>query len=474
MKTKKNISTSLLISSFLLFGIVASKTEASCECTNGPFSGGSACTGGYCDGCHCVYGGTLINGVCGSSNGQSFSSAPTSNLCSAGTVSAVTGSGPWSWTCSGANGGTSANCSAMKNDNGGGTAVCGNNKLESGEECDFNSAFGPYPNQCPNNGPCNQSTCKCTTSPTPTPPSTPAPTPPNINQAYTSVYTFPQEHAYYDGDLIKKVNYTGFHDQYDFDNPINRCNKPTLDNCEFRAEYSLYNKIVNFPEQFRVFIPPGSSSIDVTIYLTGQTSRYVAVARLGQSPTGTYSQSYFRNLSTDEFAKIPFNGTRVANIKDNDYVVTNSAGILSIIGGTIGSESVGQWVYVNIFPLSGSSLNLAVNGTVSTTPFMEWFHTATWDANGDPAGVLTPTPTGPDCAANTCVGNSCYVDDTQKWVHGTKTQDCATGSAKATPTSIKPATIDGEPKEGEISYLTWSSSNASKLEIACTGPTNIP
>lgn len=53
-----------------------------------------------------------VNGACGSSNGGTFTSAPTSNLCSSGTASSVSGSGPWSWTCAGANGGTDATCSA--------------------------------------------------------------------------------------------------------------------------------------------------------------------------------------------------------------------------------------------------------------------------------------------------------------------------------------------------------------------------
>jgi Immunoglobulin domain len=58
-------------------------------------------------------GGTVVNGVCGSSNGGTFSSAPTTNLCSAGTASSVTGSGPWNWTCAGSGGGTTASCSAQ-------------------------------------------------------------------------------------------------------------------------------------------------------------------------------------------------------------------------------------------------------------------------------------------------------------------------------------------------------------------------
>jgi prepilin-type N-terminal cleavage/methylation domain-containing protein len=57
-----------------------------------------------------------LNGVCGSSNGGSFVSAPTANLCSTGTASAVAGSGPWTWTCIGLLEGTTASCSANKID----------------------------------------------------------------------------------------------------------------------------------------------------------------------------------------------------------------------------------------------------------------------------------------------------------------------------------------------------------------------
>jgi hypothetical protein len=53
-----------------------------------------------------------VVGACGSANGVSVTSAPTSNLCSAGTASAVSGSGPWAWTCAGSGGGSTASCSA--------------------------------------------------------------------------------------------------------------------------------------------------------------------------------------------------------------------------------------------------------------------------------------------------------------------------------------------------------------------------
>lgn len=55
-----------------------------------------------------------INGTCGGANGQSFSTLTSANgsLCGSGIVNAFTGSGPWSWSCAGLNGGSTASCSA--------------------------------------------------------------------------------------------------------------------------------------------------------------------------------------------------------------------------------------------------------------------------------------------------------------------------------------------------------------------------
>lgn len=59
-----------------------------------------------------VVGTTAVNGACGSANGQTLTAAPTSNLCSVGTASSVSGTGPWTWSCAGSSGGTNASCSA--------------------------------------------------------------------------------------------------------------------------------------------------------------------------------------------------------------------------------------------------------------------------------------------------------------------------------------------------------------------------
>ena len=55
-----------------------------------------------------------VDGRCGGSNGGTFSSAPTTDLCSIGAPSDAThsGNGPWSWTCAATNGGKPATCVA--------------------------------------------------------------------------------------------------------------------------------------------------------------------------------------------------------------------------------------------------------------------------------------------------------------------------------------------------------------------------
>ncbi len=55
-----------------------------------------------------------VDAVCGVASNNSFDDAPSANLCAQGNASAVNGSGPWTWACSGINGGAAAACTAPK------------------------------------------------------------------------------------------------------------------------------------------------------------------------------------------------------------------------------------------------------------------------------------------------------------------------------------------------------------------------
>ena len=54
----------------------------------------------------------LVKGVCGASNDSTMASKPKTGLCASGTPSKILGKGPWSWSCLGKDGGSSADCSA--------------------------------------------------------------------------------------------------------------------------------------------------------------------------------------------------------------------------------------------------------------------------------------------------------------------------------------------------------------------------
>src|SRR5262249_53265626 len=70
------------------------------------------CGGAWANDVEAVNGAARVNGACGAANGVATATAPPTGLCNAGTASAVTGSGPFSWTCTGSGGGASASCSA--------------------------------------------------------------------------------------------------------------------------------------------------------------------------------------------------------------------------------------------------------------------------------------------------------------------------------------------------------------------------
>src|SRR6516162_5147784 len=63
-----------------------------------------------------------VSGQCGSADGVSRTSAPTTNMCSAGTAGAVSDIGSlWTWSCVGTNAGSTASCSAPVSSSGSGS-----------------------------------------------------------------------------------------------------------------------------------------------------------------------------------------------------------------------------------------------------------------------------------------------------------------------------------------------------------------
>ena len=104
--------------------------------------------GGATASCSAALAPPLVDGACGTSNGTTVSSMPSSGLCaSAGAASAVSGTGPWTWLCSGSNGGSIATCSARSGEVQVGSAI--NADSTSAAISATTIAFGLTANQLP-------------------------------------------------------------------------------------------------------------------------------------------------------------------------------------------------------------------------------------------------------------------------------------------------------------------------------------
>ncbi|MFA5962094.1 MAG: hypothetical protein WC848_05415, partial [Parcubacteria group bacterium] len=381
------------------------------------------------------------------------------------------------------------------------SSTCGNGTKEDGEECDFNSAFGPYPNQCPDNGPCNQATCTCgAPSPDPVDPNDPTCLPDCACSADTYIGSYCMDKCntrcygqkvdpVYGPGVGNPTEYVTFHNRY--------TRVPEDAKIGDDPGYAFANPITRnggYEPYYRVFIPPGATHINVQqIAFTASGSvNDGSVTHFNTPPTGSpepggwpdipanldYDCSTFKQ-DQDAYLKLDLIESKECHARFNmeGYLDT-----IKMVGFDPAKLDQGGWLYIKLSDVNGNFDSVkwpfnSVSVRVDPKTYNDWWDhygsspdgSINWDK--DVESVITyvaptkPTdpindpilPTGPDCAQKVCSGNSCW--NGEEYIAGTKTQDCATGSAKANPTSIKPATIDGEPKEGEISYLTWSSSN---------------
>ncbi len=89
-----------------------------------------------------------LDAVCGMANGSIQRTAPDSRLCAAGEATAVSGSGPWTWSCIGSEGGASVSCSALAQSQTKVDGTCGaaaNNVMASAPEVNLCDSGNPSP-----------------------------------------------------------------------------------------------------------------------------------------------------------------------------------------------------------------------------------------------------------------------------------------------------------------------------------------
>ncbi|MFA5962270.1 MAG: hypothetical protein WC848_06325 [Parcubacteria group bacterium] len=218
--------------------------------------------------------------------------------------------------------------------------------------------------------------------------------------------------------------------------------------------------------KFRVFVLPGTKVLNIDGNNSMQNTRLYFISRFNKFPGKKIADPF----SDANILKLPYGGTKLKTLKDGDYHSTNANGIFSIITDgysyPIAPNEAG-WVYVDADFGSGASISYAnATGDIDLDAFNDWYKHSGSNSDGsinwekDVESMTTYAPINnhrTDCNKETCVGNSCW--DGAKFVVGTKTTGCATGTATADP---NPGKIGARIS----SVITWKSENASVTTYA--------
>ncbi|MFZ2188335.1 MAG: hypothetical protein WAV73_02105 [Candidatus Moraniibacteriota bacterium] len=442
-----------------------------------------------------------VNGVCGSAAGKVALAAPTTNLCTAGTASAVTGAGPWSWTCTGTNGGTTASCRTRVDDSG---------------YTSFYQLDHPYfycsKTACPSDSlNCADSTC-----------------------SETATYI---ESTCQSGEKVCIANIKGYKSLYSLNDSKLKCGRQTVCDADVRvssSSFSLWPWTIRTtfagdhgylwhysypnhsnPESFtpldfvgnkiKFYVPAGSKSFPVSFQVFNH-AQVGAVAKFGSPPEYEMPAGLTWNeFSTGIGANLA--GHTIPELKEGQQFVRASQQPLIVSADQhFPTLAEGGWLYVKILSFDGSKPWLYSNsgGVADYDTFKNWYDSATWLSDGDPdesssscvpncscatttpmgsvcsdecngtcEGVAAPAlPTGPGCDQKVCLGNSCWNGTV--WIPGAKTAACSGIATKANPGLVESVSIKDQPTDANISWLTWSSTDASKTDLACDGPVIIP
>jgi hypothetical protein len=230
---------------------------------------------------------------------------------------------------------------------------------------------------------------------------------------YTSIYSYPI--------TIGILSFSGYKNMYNLDNPVIRCGDP-LSTCTMDTKYTQYARVTTELRNFKVFIPPGTQSLYTTVFCEN-SARYVAVARLGQPPAGSYTGG---KADTD-LSKLNTQAFTEAQLKAEDCIAASQEGMLSVAAGNCNTTE-GRWLYVALTQISGKFTSITVGNIVSSEPYMKWFRAFDWSTFEDtgnvpastPIPVAPPTPTpipSGDCSwwyctalqGGKCVNNVCVV-----------------------------------------------------------------
>jgi hypothetical protein len=188
--------------------------------------------------------------------------------------------------------------------------------------------------------------------------------------------------------------YTSFYIDYAAEHDIRDTSKTT---------YTFSEKKKNPGRDFRVFVPPGATTLSMTIFLS-QTAEYGVAVRGNTSPKCTY------NLTVDDMDNLPWDrpGTAsLSGIRSNDSQFKNIDGGILIFNGGTSAPSSGQWVYVKGLSYDGSSVaEMLFTVKVNVATFNSWYNQRFPNGTGNPPSLSGSSGgTCEDAWSEGCTGN---------------------------------------------------------------------
>ena len=155
-----------------------------------------------------------------------------------------------------------------------------------------------------------------------------------------------------------------------------------------------------FALQWRVFIPPGTKTLQMTMYTLASAPESKVLMRFGSPPTGTAANVTPENAAAVDITKIVQRLTSNTNL-ELPFSAPASAGAIRLSGRS--SEltqtiltTTGGWLYINALQVPGSRIfELNSSVTVDESCYRSWFADAQFDALGNPAEDVVHTCAGP-------------------------------------------------------------------------------
>ena len=137
--------------------------------------------------------------------------------------------------------------------------------------------------------------------------------------------------------------------------------------------------------QWRIWIPPGTKSLQATLYTYASPPESKVLLRMHQPPVGTVNNVTPENAAAVDMANV------LALLMTGAEVpayTPSGAGAVKLSDGRMDSPVVttsGAWLYINALQTPGAQIfQLDARLTVDKAQYQTWYEHAVWDDQGNP------------------------------------------------------------------------------------------